>query len=39
MASIVYDSDAYAAGVARMREAARTEPGPVVDALDLLVLR
>lgn len=31
--------DAYAAGVARLREAARTEPGPVVDALDLLVLR
>ncbi|AEV84827.1 type 11 methyltransferase [Actinoplanes sp. SE50] len=31
--------EAYAAGVARLREAARTESGPVVDALDLLVLR
>ena len=31
--------DAYAAGVARLREAARTESGPVVDTLDLLVLR
>ncbi|BBH69881.1 hypothetical protein ACTI_65660 [Actinoplanes sp. OR16] len=30
---------AYEAGVARLREAARTETGPVVDALDLLVLR
>lgn len=31
--------DAYAAGVVRLREAAETETGPVVDALDLLVLR
>ena len=31
--------EAYAAGVVRLREAARTESGPVVDALDLLVLR
>jgi len=31
--------EAYAAGVSRLREAARTETGPVVDALDLLVLR
>lgn len=31
--------DAYAAGVARLQEAARTPSGPVVDALDLLVLR
>jgi SAM-dependent methyltransferase len=31
--------DAYAAGVARLQQAARTEPGPLVDALDLLVLR
>ncbi|MDR7276341.1 class I SAM-dependent methyltransferase [Catenuloplanes atrovinosus] len=31
--------DAYAAGLARMRAAALTERGPVVDALDLLVLR
>ena len=30
---------AYEAGVARLREAARTQAGPVVDALDLLVLR
>jgi SAM-dependent methyltransferase len=30
---------AYAAGVARLHEAARTQSGPVVDALDLLVLR
>ncbi|SDM37501.1 class I SAM-dependent methyltransferase [Allokutzneria albata] len=29
----------YAAGLARLRSAARTERGPVVDALDLLVLR
>ncbi|WP_412753070.1 class I SAM-dependent methyltransferase [Krasilnikovia sp. M28-CT-15] len=31
--------DAYAAGVARLKDAALTESGPVVDALDLLVLR
>lgn len=31
--------DAYAAGVARLAEAARTHSGPVVDELDLLVLR
>jgi hypothetical protein len=31
--------EAYAAGVTRLRDAARTQPGPVVDALDLLVLR
>ncbi len=30
--------DEYAAGVARLHKAARTETGPVVDALDLLVL-
>ncbi|WBB78050.1 methyltransferase domain-containing protein [Micromonospora sp. WMMD882] len=30
--------DEYAAGLARLREAARHETGPVVDALDLLVL-
>ncbi|WP_433496007.1 class I SAM-dependent methyltransferase [Micromonospora sp. CA-248089] len=29
----------YAAGVRRLREAARVDTGPVVDALDLLVLR
>jgi len=29
----------YAAGLARMRAAASTETGPVVDSLDLLVLR
>jgi hypothetical protein len=33
-------SDAeYDAGLARLRAAADTEPGPVIDALDLLVLR
>ncbi|GIF02444.1 class I SAM-dependent methyltransferase [Paractinoplanes rishiriensis] len=31
--------EAYAAGITRLREAARTQSGPVVDALDLLVLR
>jgi SAM-dependent methyltransferase len=31
--------DAYETGLRRMQEAAQTEPGPVVDALDLLVLR
>ncbi|MBO3738634.1 class I SAM-dependent methyltransferase [Actinoplanes flavus] len=31
--------EAYEAGVARLTEAARTSSGPVVDALDLLVLR
>ncbi|OJF14648.1 class I SAM-dependent methyltransferase [Couchioplanes caeruleus] len=31
--------EAYAAGVARLNEAARTQSGAVVDALDLLVLR
>jgi SAM-dependent methyltransferase len=31
--------EAYAAGVARLNEAARTPSGPVIDALDLLVLR
>ena len=31
--------DEYAAGVRRMRAAARVDTGPVVDALDLLVLR
>jgi len=31
--------DAYKAGMARLRAAAAVEPGPVVDALDLLVLR
>jgi hypothetical protein len=31
--------DEYAAGLARLHRAARTERGPVIDALDLLVLR
>jgi ubiquinone/menaquinone biosynthesis C-methylase UbiE len=31
--------DAYAAGLARLQKAARTDTGPVIDALDLLVLR
>lgn len=31
--------DEYAAGLARLRSAAATESGPVVDAIDLLVLR
>ncbi|WBC15851.1 methyltransferase domain-containing protein [Micromonospora sp. WMMA1998] len=31
--------DEYAAGLERLREAARVEAGPVIDALDLLVLR
>jgi ubiquinone/menaquinone biosynthesis C-methylase UbiE len=31
--------DAYQAGLARLRAAATTEPGPVIDTLDLLVLR
>ncbi|MDG4801006.1 class I SAM-dependent methyltransferase [Micromonospora sp. WMMD980] len=31
--------DEYATGVARLRAAARVDTGPVVDALDLLVLR
>jgi SAM-dependent methyltransferase len=31
--------DEYAAGLVRLHDAAQTEPGPVVDALDLLVLR
>jgi SAM-dependent methyltransferase len=31
--------DEYAAGLARLRAAALTESGPVVDAMDLLVLR
>ena len=31
--------DAYEAGLARLRAAAATQPGPVIDALDLLVLR
>jgi SAM-dependent methyltransferase len=31
--------DEYAAGVARLQQAAATDSGPVVDALDLLVLR
>ncbi|WUR56949.1 methyltransferase domain-containing protein [Micromonospora chokoriensis] len=32
------NDDEYAAGLARLHSAARTETGPVVDALDLLVL-
>jgi len=32
------NDDEYAAGLARLRKAARRETGPVVDALDLLVL-
>jgi ubiquinone/menaquinone biosynthesis C-methylase UbiE len=31
--------EAYAAGVARLHDAARQQSGPVIDALDLLVLR
>jgi hypothetical protein len=31
--------DAYEAGLARLRAAATTQPGPVIDTLDLLVLR
>jgi SAM-dependent methyltransferase len=31
--------DEYATGLARLHHAARTESGPVIDALDLLVLR
>lgn len=31
--------DEYATGLARLQHAARTGSGPVVDALDLLVLR
>ncbi|MCW3819338.1 methyltransferase domain-containing protein [Micromonospora sp. DR5-3] len=31
--------DEYAAGLARLHRAARSEQGPVIDALDLLVLR
>ena len=31
--------DAYEAGLARLRAAAATQPGPVIDTLDLLVLR
>jgi SAM-dependent methyltransferase len=31
--------DEYAAGLARLRAAAETESGPVIDVLDLLVLR
>ncbi|WP_319462774.1 class I SAM-dependent methyltransferase [Micromonospora sp. RTP1Z1] len=31
--------DEYAAGVRRLHEAARVDTGPVIDALDLLVLR
>jgi ubiquinone/menaquinone biosynthesis C-methylase UbiE len=31
--------DAYEAGLARLRAAAAAEPAPVIDALDLLVLR
>jgi SAM-dependent methyltransferase len=31
--------EAYTAGVSRLQQAARTRSGPVVDALDLLVLR
>jgi hypothetical protein len=31
--------DEYASGLARLHRAAQTESGPVIDALDLLVLR
>jgi hypothetical protein len=31
--------EAYAVGLRRLRDAARTATGPVVDSLDLLVLR
>ncbi|MBL6276432.1 methyltransferase domain-containing protein [Micromonospora fiedleri] len=33
------DDDAYAAGLRRLHQAAQVESGPVIDALDLLVLR
>lgn len=32
-------ADEYAAGVARLQQAALAETGPVIDSLDLLVLR
>jgi SAM-dependent methyltransferase len=35
---LISDDD-YAAGLARLHQAARTDTGPVIDALDLLVLR
>lgn len=35
---LITDS-AYQAGLARLRAAAATQQGPVIDALDLLVLR
>jgi SAM-dependent methyltransferase len=36
---LLITDDEYAAGLARLHRAARTEQGPVIDALDLLVLR
>ena len=36
---LLITDEEYAAGLARMRAAARTVTGPVVDSLDLLVLR
>jgi hypothetical protein len=39
MALQLITDDEYANGLARLRHTARAECGPVVDALDLLVLR
>ena len=36
---MLISDDAYQAGLARLRAAAATQPGPVIDSLDLLVLR
>ncbi len=36
---MLISDDAYQAGLARLRAAAATQPGPVIDTLDLLVLR
>jgi SAM-dependent methyltransferase len=36
---MLISDDAYEAGLARLRAAAATQPGPVIDTLDLLVLR
>lgn len=36
---MLISDDAYEAGLARLRAAAASQPGPVIDTLDLLVLR
>lgn len=36
---MLISDEAYEAGLARLRAAATTQPGPVIDTLDLLVLR